>query len=126
MTTPLAVTAVTSSSSGTLSASTASEWYRVATNGSGRATRVPLRPPDGGGGAAVDRGVGDETGLAVQQLRGATHATAEGDAERLVTEADPEHRGRRPGAVRDHRHADPRVVRVTGPGRQEDAVDPQR
>ena len=70
---------MTSISSGSVDATTASEWYRVAVNGSA-ARQHPVTV------------VVDLRSLAVQQLRGAIDGRAERGAERLVAEADPEDR----------------------------------
>ena len=63
-----------------------------------------------------------EAGTTVQQFRRAVDRRAEGLAERLVAETDPEHRDALLGAVADDLDAVPRVTRVSRSGRHQDAV----
>ena len=52
----------------------------------------------------------------MEQLRRPVDGGAEDSTERLVTEADAEHRGPGPGALLDDRHGDAGVLGSAGPG----------
>src|SRR5918994_7186938 len=61
--------------------------------------------------------------LAVQELGGAGDGGAEGDADRLVSEADAEQRQLPLGALGHDRDADPGRLRGAWPGAGQDAVE---
>jgi hypothetical protein len=104
MTSPSVEVAVTTSSSGTLSGRTTSEWYRV---GEPREEALPV--------------VVDLRGLAVHEVGGGHDLTAVGLADALVPEAHAEQRDLA-GQLRDGRQAHPTVLGPAGPGRDEHGV----
>jgi len=68
---------------------------------------------------------GHRRGLAVHQSRGRDHPRAEGLPDRLVPEADPQDRDA-PGEALDGRHGDARILRPSGPGRDDQAARLER
>ena len=107
MISPSSDVAVTSSASGTLARSIASEWYRVTANGDGNARKNA---------AAVVRHRGD---LAMHHPLRAHDAAAERLPDRLVPEAYAEDRDL-PGEALDQRHRDAGLVGRARPGRDDD------